>query len=365
MLTVRSVRANPTRIWGMTNRERTSRIASTVVASEQSDVERYMVVNDDYIFDPLLFNHLLGRSDAVVCKAGVPVLATLATERQAAGVEAAMRGEQSLCGSIERIAVDDCFTLYNHKLRKREHPLLMRLDPATVRSVERATYKGAYKGVTDVLTKYLWPEWALALTRLAAWVGMSPNMVTAIGALNCVAATALFWNGRYWLGMIFALIFMVLDTVDGKLARCTLTSSRIGNFLDHGIDMIHPPFWWWAWAHGLSAAGLPLSEQAFAWTMAAVVIGYILQRMIEKRFKRRFGFQIHVWTKTDSDFRLIAARRNPNMVILFVAMLFQRPDLGIAAVAIWTVISLIFHAVRLVQAKRRQERGEAVLSWLS
>jgi len=350
----------------MTNRERTVRIASKVRLPEgEGDVPRHLLANDDYVFDPLLFSYLLTRSDAVVCKDGVAVLATLATERQADLVEAAMRGEQALDGSIERIDIDDSFTLYNSKLRKRERPLLMRLDPGTVRSVERLTYKGAYKGVTDVLTKYLWPAWALVLTRLAASVGMSPNMVTAIGAVNCVAAAVCFWNGFYWLGMMLALIFMVLDTVDGKLARCTLTSSRIGNFFDHGIDLVHPPFWWWAWAHGLSAAGLAPSARAFTWTMVAIMVGYVVQRVIERYFKRRFGFQIHVWTKMDSDFRLITARRNPNMVILFVATLFQRPDIGIVAVACWTIISLLFHAVRLIQARMRQGRGEAIQSWLS
>ena len=40
-----------------------------------------------------------------------------------------------------------------------------------------------------------------------------------------------------------------LDTVDGKLARVTLTSSPFGNVLDHSLDLIHPPFWYWAWGH--------------------------------------------------------------------------------------------------------------------
>src|SRR3546814_7402179 len=90
----------------------------------------------------------------------------------------------------------------------------------------RATYYGAYKGVTDVLTKYLWPELALVLTRLAARIGMTPNMVTAIGAALCVYATWLFYQGNFWGGVAAGFVFMVLDTVDGKLARCTITRSE-------------------------------------------------------------------------------------------------------------------------------------------
>ena len=89
---------------------------------------------------------------------------------------------------------------------------------------------------------------------------MTPNMVTAIGAVLCVAAFFLFWNGWYWTGIAAGFGFMVLDTVDGKLARCTGQSSKWGNIFDHGIDLVHPPFWWWAWARG--AAGLRPAARA-------------------------------------------------------------------------------------------------------
>jgi phosphatidylglycerophosphate synthase len=157
---------------------------------------------------------------------------------------------------------------------------------------------------------------------------------------------------------------MVLDTVDGKLARCTITSSKMGSRFDHRIDLIHPPFWWLAWLHGLAAWGFKLSPEATLVTALVLVVGYVVDRVVERRFIKGHGFHIHVWKKLDSDFRLIGARRNPNMVILFVAMLFGRPDIGIVAVAAWTVISLLFHAVRAVQANRRRAGGETLSSWL-
>ena len=50
---------------------------------------------------------------------------------------------------------------------------------------------------------------------------------------------------------------------------------------------------------------------------------------------RRFGgMHIHVWRPIDSKFRLITARRNPNMVILVGALLFGRPDVGLELVAL-------------------------------
>ena len=162
-----------------------------------------------------------------------------------------------------------------------------------------------------------------------------------------------------------SLVGMVLDTVDGKLARCTGASSKWGNVFDHGIDLVHPPFWWWAWLHGLAAYGQPLEPVYATMVLWVIIGGYVAQRVIEGISIQRFGgMEIHVWRQLDSRFRLITARRNPNMVILAAAMLFRRPDTGLVLVAWWTLISLIFHAVRLAQMTERQARGGKITSWL-
>jgi phosphatidylglycerophosphate synthase len=315
-----------------------------------------LLVSADYVFEAAWLKFMAQRPDAVLTLGGEKVIAHVSRPTRAKGFP---RG-------LTEIRVEDNRTFYNEALREQEEPLIARLEPGSVRAVERQTYFGAYKGVTDLLTKYLWPEWALALTRLAARIRMTANMVTTLGALLCVIAFLLFWGGYYWAGMAAGLIFMVLDTVDGKLARCTITSSERGHVLDHAIDLIHPPFWWWAWGIGLKNWGLELSDAAFAIVMFTIISGYIAQRAIEGEFIRRFnGMHIHVWEKIDSDFRLITARRNPNMVILFVATLCQRPDIGLFAVALWTVLSCIFHAVRLRQAIRRRARGLKIRSWLT
>ena len=241
----------------------------------------------------------------------------------------------------------------------------MPLDAADPEPVERAAYNAAYKGVTDALTLYLWRRPAFYLTRWAANAGMTPNMVTAIGAIFCLAAIYLFWIGQYWPGIAAAFTFMVLDTVDGKLARCTGTSSKWGNIFDHGIDLVHPPFWWWAWAEGLHDYGTPIEPVLSSMLLIAIIFGYVAQRLIEGVFVRRFGMHIHVWRKLDSKFRLVTARRNPNMVILVVSLVFGRPDIGLELVALWTLVSLIFHAVRLAQANARRDHGRPVVSWLA
>jgi hypothetical protein len=99
--------------------------------------------------------------------------------------------------------------------------------------------------------------------------------------------------------------------------------------------------------------------------LGVIVGGYVAQRLIEGISIKRFeGMEIHVWRPLDSRFRLITARRNPNMVILVASLLFRRPDIGLELVAWWTLISLIFHAVRLAQMTELKARGQKVSSWL-
>ena len=53
------------------------------------------------------------------------------------------------------------------------------------------------------------------------------------------------------------------------------------------------------------------------------------------------------------------------MIILLVSLVFRRPDMGLELVALWTMLSLIFHSVRLAQANARTERGQVLTSWLA
>lgn len=357
---------NDARPFGMNARARASALAAKagLEPAESPTAGRPVVLADmAFAWDPAWARELAARPGTVLVKDGRPVLAHVAAGGDVAPTMAAMRGGFSVAG-LETLDADSA-ELSNHELRKRERPFVMRLDPGNIDAVERAAYDASYKGVTDLLTLYLWRRPAFYLTRSAARAGVSPNQVTLVGAILCVATFFLWLGGLYWAGVATGFGFMVLDTVDGKLARCTGQSSSWGNVFDHGIDLIHPPFWWWAWAEGLTAIGQPLEPVYQLMVVGAIVGGYVLQRLIEGLFLYFYKMDIHVWRPVDSAFRLVTARRNPNMVILTVALLFRRPDLGLQLVALWTIASLLFHAVRLAQANDRARRGRKIISWLA
>jgi len=357
---------NPARPFGMDARERACRLAANAgleCADTISTDQAALLASMDYAWDPLWLKEMRDRPRVMLTFGGKPVMAHLTAAEDSQSAARAIAAGKPITG-FESIAAETA-ELSNTKLRKRERPFVLPLDPNDPEPAERAAYDAAYKGVTDALTLYLWRKPAFYLTRWAARAGLSPNFITLIGAILCVLAFFLFWRGDYWLGILSGFGFMVLDTVDGKLARCTGASSKWGNVFDHGIDLVHPPFWWWAWEHGLAAYGTPLVPFTTIMVLSVIVGGYVAQRAIEGISIKRFdGMEIHVWRPLDSKFRLVTARRNPNMVILVASLLVRRPDVGLELVAWWTLISLIFHAVRLAQMTEQKARGHKVTSWL-
>lgn len=250
------------------------------------------------------------------------------------------------------------------KLRKKEVPYALVVTPEKKDAIEWRMFMGTYKGATDFVTKHVWPRPAFYLTRAIAPTFITPNIVTSVSAVMVVLAFYWFWQGQYGLGVVAAWLMTFLDTVDGKLARTTLTASKWGDIFDHGIDLIHPPFWYYAWGVGLAAAGFSWDASFFWMVFALIMGGYVVQRIMEGIAIKWLGIEIHIWRPVDTFFRSITARRNPNLVIMMVGAMIGRPDWGLIGVAAWTIICLVLHGVQLVQAFVVKERGKPLETWM-
>jgi len=370
------------RVWGLSARERHIRaFARAGVKDLYTDPKELtgdrdtIIVRGNYLLAEDLTLALSRRTSVVLrltdAKTGVDtaVAAHVAAEQLHGAIALFEQGGTTLDNRVppglQVLGPDELGSAYNKVLRKRETPLLLDLNTTPMSEVERLTFGAVYKGATDFVTKWCWPVPARWVTRWAAARGITPNQVTTASLVLVFLAAYLFALGQFLLGIGVAWAMTFLDTVDGKLARVTLTSSRWGNLYDHGIDLIHPPFWWWAWYHGLGAAvphELPANLYVALWI---IILGYVLGRIMEGIFLHTFKIQTHVWRPLDSFFRTITARRNPNLAILTGAVLLGHADVGFLLVAAWTVFSLVFHGVRLGQALDAQRRGIEIRSWLN
>jgi hypothetical protein len=95
-----------------------------------------------------------------------------------------------------------------------------------------------------------------------------------------------------------------------------------------------------------------------------IVTGYVMGRVAEGIFLAWLGkFGIFCWRPIDSYFRLVTARRNPCLVLLTAGLIGGRPDWGLFAVTIWTVVTSIFLLIRLLMAVLARLTSGAVRSW--
>lgn len=239
--------------------------------------------------------------------------------------------------------------VYSRKLRRRSGLIAISLNELTEQDAERTLFNSVYKGVTDLVTKWAWPRPAFLVTRMAARWGVHPNHVSFVGLALTVLAGWLFFTSSMVAGLAAAWAMTFLDTVDGKLARVTVTSSKFGNWLDHGNDIIHPPLWWLCLAHGL-ALGQPESGREI-WTACAIILAcYVVARAIEVSFHLLFGFNAFLFRTFDTWFRLIVSRRNVLLLIMTLGGLFGEWVGAFAICAGWSLVSTAIQAIRIVQA---------------
>ena len=248
---------------------------------------------------------------------------------------------------------------FDRLLRKSEPPFLIDARRHSVDEIEKTMFDASYKGVTDVITRYLWPKPAYLVTRFLSRAGISPNMVTSAGFVLTCLVCYFFLNQNFLAGLAAAWLMTFLDTVDGKLARVTLTSSRVGGILDHAIDLLHPPLWWGAFWVGVSESADAEIQNWLNIALVVIIAGYVLGRVVEFRSKGYFGFNMFLWRPFDTAFRLVMARRNPNLVLLTVFTVLGSAAAGYIAVAVWTLISLMGHLGRTYYAAglKRKRRG--------
>ena len=78
---------------------------------------------------------------------------------------------------------------------------------------------------------------SVPLTRLCARMGLTPTSVSVISIGWRLLAIAAFADDRLPLGAVAYIVGLLLDGVDGKLARLTKRTSTLGAALDYSADM--------------------------------------------------------------------------------------------------------------------------------
>ena len=317
-----------------------------------------LALSADSVVDPRLIAHL-ARSVAHLAflEQGDGRGAALRLGPGAAGPEPAARSvreiaERALARGDVKPLTEGEFDGYVRKLRRQLPPYLLGVgDPEAVTRVERFLFWSNYKGSTDFMTRYVYPPLVWLLVRPLARMRVHPNWITGLDWVAALGAIPLFAAGAWVPGLALAYLMSLMDSVDGKLARLTYTSSWLGNLLDHGLDVVHPPLWYLAW--GLALGGGNTSSAPFQASL--VMLGlYALDRIVTLVFRRRTGVSIHGATPVDVRVRTFISRRNVNLPFFTAALAWDAlagtataaPAVFYAIVA-WQALSLAWHGQRL------------------
>ena len=365
------------KVWGLTAIERVEKILKKMgnikivdnIASIPPKA-RVLIINCRYIFDERIIHSVVEHSNmAVISKEnGDDIIAVNVESELLNDVVKAIKKEININNvkGVKAYELKEITKLsFQKKLRKVDEPFVLDTEKDDIGYIENKLYYGSYKGVTDIVTRLIWPKPAKLAVRLCVKAKITPNMVTTVSLILAILAGLLFYINQYAIALILSWFMTFLDTVDGKLARVTLSSTEFGNRLDHGIDILHPLYWYACWAYGLHEWNINIVslDQTF-WL---IFVFYILGRLCEGFFQLilKAPFSIFCWKPVDSFFRLITARRNSNLIILTICAAMGAYDLGIFIVALWTIISTIILTIRLFAAYGVKKKQGQLTSWLT
>lgn len=363
-------------LWGVESEERIEKILAKLGnfkkinnIQQVSAVQPVLVLRADYLLDSSLLSCLITCKNTVLkaVDSQFPI-AGLAEGELLQQVVDAIENERRIYDSRLRIlGTAELSSGYQARLRKLEKSQVFKITEAKQRLLENYLYGQSYKGVTDLVTKWVWFYPARRMVRWCVRFRVTPNIVTGIGWMLTIAASVLFYFGEFILGLILAWIMTFLDTVDGKLARVTLQSSKLGHLLDHGLDILHPPIWYWLWAVGTGVEqvrlfGIVWDIHFLTWIM---LIAYLSGRLFEGLFQLLFNdISIFSWRPIDSYNRLITARRNPCLIILTMSIIWNAPHYGYFWVVFWTLASTVFLGYRFSMGCIYRIQVGPLISWI-
>ncbi len=242
--------------------------------------------------------------------------------------------------TVDAAAEDD----YIVTMRRRVRPVCFPAPPEQNRRVaERIILDSAQNGTLD-LPAYFHAPIETGIISLLCKTRITPNQITIAGFIIGGGTTAAFAVGRVGLGILAALIFGIVDGLDGKQSRVKIEMTERGKW-EHYLDYLIENSWWAAIAFHLWRSGQFPNVFYF---FALLVGSQLLDEFAKRRAKMAKGRLLDDVTPFDRAFRLIAARRNVYVWILACGFLLDAFPQSYAIICGWAAVSAAVHLVRSV-----------------
>ena len=211
------------------------------------------------------------------------------------------------------------------------------------RLAERVILDSAQKGTLD-LPAYIHAPIETRIISLLCKTRITPNQITIAGFIIGCSAIAAFAVGRVGFGILAALIFGIVDGLDGKQSRVKIETTERGKW-EHRLDYLIENAWWATIAFHLWRSGQ--FPNAF-YFLTLLVGSHLLDEFAKRRAKMAKGRLLDDVEPFDRAFRLIAARRNVYVWMLAGGFLLDALPQSYAVICGWAAFSAAVHLVRSI-----------------
>jgi len=326
---------------------------------EQNESDRFLIVPANIYCDSRLLAALCGKdSPAALVDSNPPEFArhiirnpcgpALITRDFLFALSPAAPFFNELTKKIDHAKIDivDAAKVNDYivSMRRRVRPVCFRvLAEQNVRSAERIILDSAQKGTLD-LPAYIHAPIETRIVSLLCKTQITPNQITITGLMIGCSATIAFAVGRVGLGILAALIFGIVDGLDGKQSRVKIETTERGKW-EHHLDYLIENSWWATIAFDLWRSGQ--FPNAF-YFLALLIASHLLDEFVKRRAKIAKGRLLDDVTPFDRAFRLIAARRNVYVWMLACGFLLGVFPQSYAIICGWAAFSAAVHLVRAI-----------------
>jgi len=177
---------------------------------------------------------------------------------------------------------------------------------------------------------------------------ITPNQVTLTAAMLGAGVTLLYAFGYLRAGALLALVFGVLDGLDGKLARLKEQTTKLGK-REHVLDYLIEMSWWTALAHHFQVSGQVRHAYVF---LLAFLGADSLERVARWLAALRLGRKLDDASRFDRLIRYVAGRRNIYTWLFAFCLLIGISAHGFVLLCCWGIASSAIHIFRAIQIRR-------------
>lgn len=198
-------------------------------------------------------------------------------------------------------------SLYLPDIKRNAPPILYRVSERE--GADEATgdlISMAQKGVLDWPGRFIYPFFENTVTKVLLDSAVTPHHMKLVNIVFGFVGTYLFAIGQMIPALVLALIFGLLDGVDGKLARVKMLTSRLGSLTPIGNRIVE-----FSWYFGIAFALFREGSDGTIFALPLLIILSAGSELASGEFYRRIsGVHLDDRGSFERKLRLIGGRRN-------------------------------------------------------